>query len=66
MPWKNMTKWKKKKKFKDLNSLSKILVYLQNNVILFKVQKKNRKGNSESCKDKKWKNNAYIKMWNVQ
>ena len=54
------------KKSKDLNSSSRILVYLKNNVINFwsigkilKVQIQNWKG----CKRKK--NNAFIKMQSV-
>ena len=38
-----MIKWKKNQKFKDLNSLLKILVYLfKNIVVLFEVQKKKK------------------------
>ena len=40
---KNMTIWKRNKKYKDLNSLSNNSVYLQNNVVaLFEVPKKYR------------------------
>ena len=52
-------------KVKDLISLLKILVYLWNVIVLFKADKKYRKYKFKSCKDKKRKNNDFIKTCSV-
>ena len=54
---------KRNTKFKILNISSKILVYLQKNVmLLFEVKKQCRKQKSKRYKNKKMTTNAFIKF----
>ena len=49
-----MNTWKKNKTFKDLNSSSKNLVYLQNNfIVLFKVKTEKYKNKVKKVKTQK-------------